>query len=237
MKATAPVIAFIEDHCYPEPDWAAALIAAHRGPWAAVGYAFKNANPETYMARACMLNDYGMWLYPTSNGERQVLPGQNISYKRDLLCKFGERLELLLTPDFNLQQVLIKQGWAMYVEGRAVVAHENFNSLAKLMRAHHAYARLLAGHRTSTDAWSVVKRILYGVAVLPGAPVITAYRLIRSMGAGGPQWFEVVVSLPVYTVTRLWAAVGESLGTLAGAGKAAAILHDLEIDSERGGGK
>src|SRR5437867_12164339 len=32
--ARAPIVALGEDHCFPEPGWAEALIAAHRGPWA-----------------------------------------------------------------------------------------------------------------------------------------------------------------------------------------------------------
>ena len=34
-----------EDHCFPADGWAEALVAAHQGPWAAVGPAFLNANP------------------------------------------------------------------------------------------------------------------------------------------------------------------------------------------------
>ena len=45
--ARAPIVAFIEDHCYPARDWAAALIDAHQSPWVAVGYAFTNAKPQT----------------------------------------------------------------------------------------------------------------------------------------------------------------------------------------------
>jgi glycosyltransferase involved in cell wall biosynthesis len=35
--ATGPVIAYAEDHCWPEPNWAAALIKAHRESWGGVG--------------------------------------------------------------------------------------------------------------------------------------------------------------------------------------------------------
>ena len=35
--ATASVVVLTEDHCFPDPGWARALIEAHRGNWAAVG--------------------------------------------------------------------------------------------------------------------------------------------------------------------------------------------------------
>ena len=45
--ATAPVVVLTEDHCFPDPHWAQALIDAHRGDWAAVGPAMENANPQS----------------------------------------------------------------------------------------------------------------------------------------------------------------------------------------------
>src|SRR5581483_2731400 len=42
--ARAPIVTLLEDHSFPRPGWARALIAAHRGPWAAVGPAVDNAN-------------------------------------------------------------------------------------------------------------------------------------------------------------------------------------------------
>ena len=44
--ATAPIVAMIEDHSYPEPEWAEALLRAHAGPWTVVGPVVANANPD-----------------------------------------------------------------------------------------------------------------------------------------------------------------------------------------------
>ena len=74
-RAKAPIVAFIEDHCIPAPEWAEGLIEAHKGPWATVGYAFANANPETYVSRACFIADYGLWAHPARHGPARHLPG------------------------------------------------------------------------------------------------------------------------------------------------------------------
>ena len=42
--AAAPLVALAEDHAFPAPDWAEALIRAHRDPWAAVSPVIRNAN-------------------------------------------------------------------------------------------------------------------------------------------------------------------------------------------------
>ena len=52
--ASAPIVALAEDHAFPDPEWAERLIAAHDGPWAAVGPSVRNANP----ASACR-HDHG----------------------------------------------------------------------------------------------------------------------------------------------------------------------------------
>jgi len=76
-NATAPVVAFGEDHCYPYKTWAEALIEAHRQPWAAVGPVVLNANPRTMISRGDILIGYGEWLEPAVAGIAQQLPGHN----------------------------------------------------------------------------------------------------------------------------------------------------------------
>src|SRR5215471_14687355 len=49
---TASIVAFAEDHCFPEPTWAEALLAAHRREYAAVGPEICNANPATALSWA-----------------------------------------------------------------------------------------------------------------------------------------------------------------------------------------
>src|SRR5829696_4542817 len=50
--ASAQIVVLGEDHCFPEPAWAAALIEAHRGDFAVVGPVLTNANPRSMMSWA-----------------------------------------------------------------------------------------------------------------------------------------------------------------------------------------
>jgi hypothetical protein len=230
----APIVAFIEDHCYPARDWAAALIDAHQSPWVAVGYAFTNANPQTYLARGGMVNDYGFWLHPARGGPATFLPGNNVSYKRDLLLSFGEELETLLTPDFNLQEILMRRRLPMCIEPRALAAHENFTQLRPLMHANYAYARLLAARRATLQSWGRFRRIVYGLATPASAPALGTMRLLLSLRGRESLIPVVLAGLPVYMLTHLWSAVGESLGYLFGEGTAEKDLNRWEIEFERG---
>ena len=71
--AAAPIIAFTEDHCFPEPGWAEALIRAHGEPWAAVGPAVLNANPRSAVSWANLLTEYVEWLRPIASTAWRVL--------------------------------------------------------------------------------------------------------------------------------------------------------------------
>jgi hypothetical protein len=60
--ATAPLVAFTEDHSYPEPEWAASFCRRHAsGNWAGVGPTVMNANPSSLASWAQFIIEYGSY--------------------------------------------------------------------------------------------------------------------------------------------------------------------------------
>lgn len=231
--ATAPVVAFLEDHCFPARDWAQLLIEIHKGPWAAVGYGFVNANPKTYLSRASMIVDYGLWMHPASHGPANFLAGNNVSYKREILASFGDQISTVLAPDFNLQETLVKRGLPMFVESRALAAHQNFTRLSGLLHANHAYCRLLAANRADAQSWSRVRRIVYGCVTPLSAPTIKFLRLVQSLRGRLTLLPAVVAAVPIIGIVFCWAAIGESFGYLFGRGTAEQDFNLWELEAER----
>jgi Glycosyl transferase family 2 len=123
--ASAPVVALAEDHSYPDPDWAAALIGAHRNAWAAVGPAVRNANPKSVTSWADFLSAYGPWSELATAGEIEHLPGHNSSYKRAILLDYGPKLEAMLGAESVLHWDLRARGYRLYLEPKAKIAHLN----------------------------------------------------------------------------------------------------------------
>ena len=76
---------------FPEAGWAAALIAAHEGPWAVVGPAIRNANPATVVSWCDFVVGYGPWMDPVEAGPAPFLPGHNSCYKKAILLEYGTR--------------------------------------------------------------------------------------------------------------------------------------------------
>ncbi len=231
--AVSPIIAFIEDHCFPARNWAEKLIEAHRGPWAAVGYAFTNANPKSYLSRAALLARYGLFAHPTQRGPARYISGNNVSYKREILLQFRERLQTLLDIDFNLQEDLTRQQRPMFIEGQALAAHQNYNSLAGECRTGRPYCRLLAAHRARVSAWGKPRRLLYGVLSPLGAPLMRLARLVRSLRGRRLLWPAFVAGLPAILAMYVSDAMGESAGYLFGAGNAEREVLRYELETER----
>src|SRR5205823_2114181 len=134
--ASAPVVVFCEDHAFPEPGWAVALIDAHRGPYAAVGPVIVNANPRSLISDADCLIGYGPWLHPSPGGEMSHLPGHNSSYKRASLLEYGDRLPSMLEAETVLHWDLRARGLRLYLEPRARLAHTNFAQAAVWTRVN-----------------------------------------------------------------------------------------------------
>ena len=231
--ARGDIIAFIEDHTIPAADWAEVLINSHLGPWAAIGYAFSNANPETYMSRASLVADYALWMDPLPSGPAEYLPGNNVSYKRNVLLSFGDRLGDDLGVDFNIHEALKLKGMPLYLEGNARVAHENYDTLKALLQANHHYCRLLAADRVTSRSWFLPKRLVYGLVVPIGAPIVKIFRLLRSLRGRRNLWLAIITSSPVLLITYLWSAVGESLGYLLGTGTSNESFTKWELNQER----
>jgi len=220
QHASTSIIAFLEDHCIPEADWAERVAEAHAGPSVAVGYSFRNANPETYLSRATMLSDYGRWEHPVESGPRVSLQSNNISYKREALMSLGARLEWLLLSDGVIQELFRLHERPMYLEGRATAAHHNFTNFALLITENIAHSRVVGAVRARALGWNIGKRIVHGLATPFVAPLFQLRRLIAAVSTRPAQKQTLLVSFPVVFFSFLCSAAGESLGYLLGMGKA-----------------
>lgn len=233
--ARAPIVAFTEDHCYPSRTWAEKLIAAHQGEWAAVGYAFTNANPKTYISRSSMLARYGQFAHPARGGQARFISGNNVSYKRDIVLALGDRLEMLLDVDFNLHEELLRQQRTLFVEAQALGAHQNYTTLKEECLTGRPYCRLLAAHRANVGGWSTPRRLFYGVISPLSAPAIRLARLALSLRGRSPLWRTFVLGIPAIAFMYMSDGLGESAGYLFGAkeGETERDLMKYELETER----
>ena len=229
--ASAPVVALTEDHSFPQPGWARALIEAHRQSVAAVGPMMQNANPDSRVSRANLCIEYADWLGTRPTGMVSHLPGHNSSYKRDVLLAYGNELPRWLEAETVLHWDLGSKGHPLYLEPNAFVKHLNFSRLYPSLELRFYSGRQFAGRRA--DNWPVWQRVVYAVA----APLIPLVRLLRifdvlkaDAGTNG-QGFSSFIA--VVMLLLLFDAMGEMVGYIRGVGMAPQWITTIDFHRKR----
>ena len=234
-EASAPVVVFAEDHSYPQPGWAEALIAAHREPWAAVGPVVANANPRSVVSWADFLPGYGPWLDPTPGGAVDYLPGHNSSYKRDLLLELGSDLEPMLNAESVLHWELQGRGHRLYLEPRAKTRHFNFSRLSSYLSATFLHARTFASERARGGRWRPLRRVAYAGAwpLIPLVRLRRVFRDVRRARKHGAFPRALPAVLPAVLLGLTVSALGEATGYLLGPGEAPEKVGAYEFHRDR----
>lgn len=227
--ATAPVVAFTEEHCFPAARWAETFIERHREPWAGVGGVFVNGNPSTGASWANFLIEYGPLADPLESGEVDLIAGHNSSYKRDLLLAYGDRLADALDVEPATQWELQTQGHRFFNDSRAKCVHYNVSRFGASVRLRFHCGRLFAGNRAKE--WSTFKRLTYAIA-WPLIPCVRLWRMRRIAQRIG-ETGRVARLSPLIAMLLAVDAFGEMVGYLTGPGRSLDHLTDIEIHRER----
>lgn len=228
--ASAKLVAFAEDHSFPEPTWAAALIEAHRGPWAAVGPLIVNANPATATSWADFFLGYGSWIDPIRCGERTSLPGHNSSYKRSVLLAYGDRLGVMLEAETVLHWDLRRKGLRLCQSAAARTRHTNFSLLGSFALACFLNGRAFAATRAMD--WSVGRKTVYALAS-PLIPLVRFWKTFRDRPRTEPGASGFTRAIPALLYGLLLDGAGQLAGYALGAGSSSSELGGLEFNRER----
>lgn len=225
-RATASIIALAEDHCFPDSQWAERLIAAHQGPWVAVGPGVRNANPNTAVSWADLFIGYGPWLTPSPSREAEFLPGHNTSYKREILMGYADQLDRMMEAETVLHWDLREKGHRLYMQSTASVAHTNFSLWTSWIPAQFYNGRLFAGARArqKPPSWRIV--------FVLGSPLIPGVRLWR-IWAGLPSRelkIRFLGCLHALIIGLAIDGVGQMVGYALGMGNALDKVAKYEVD-------
>lgn len=226
--AKAPVIAFCEDHCYPQPGWAAAFLARHQEPWDAVGPSFGNANPWTLMSWTYIFMGFGPCIN-TTGGPGTYAPWHNTSYKKPALMAFGDRLDDALDIEGFLMSELMEKGGKMYLEPHARTHHLNTSKFGDWAPELFVGGRVYGARRSRE--WGIGRRAFH--ALTAGAiPLVRINRIIQHIKrAGQGQLLPRII--PTLFMGLYFHATGEFFGYAAGFGNSASQFAWTEIHREK----
>ncbi|TML57046.1 MAG: glycosyltransferase family 2 protein [Actinobacteria bacterium] len=224
--ASAPAVLLAETHSFPAPDSLERLIERHREPWAAVGQAICNGNPQTMRSWTNLFLDYGPWTDPHPGGAVRELPTHNSSFKRAELLACGERLPELLRYSEAINAVLRGRGGRLYLEPRARTFHVNVSRATSWVVERSAAGRAYAASRAA--AWPAWRRAAYALGS-PLIPLVRARRVLRDIRRTGRSAELLPRILPGLAVGLTLSALGELAGYALGAGRAPRLIGEMEL--------
>ncbi len=228
--ATAPLVVVAEDHSYPEPEWAEALVRRHEEPWDAVGPAIVCANPESLLGWVDLLMGFGRWVERDEAMEEDALPGHSCSYKRDVLLGYGGALEDLIEIECLLHADLRRRGRRLYFEPAARTRHVNITRPSSWISNRFLGGWVFAVLRSRE--WSRRRHLLY-VLGSPLLPAVRLARIARDLRRIGRRHRLVPRILPALLLGVVVESAGELVGYALGARVAVRKPLDVEIDRLR----
>jgi len=230
--AAAPRLSYVEEHCYPMPGWAEAVIAAHEGPWAAVGSALENANPESVVSWAMLFMDFGPAVELAEPGEARALPSHQTSYTRAALEGHDQELHELLEVEAVLQAALLARGDRLYMESAARRSHLNPTRVRSMVRGQLLAGMQYAPLRIRQERFSLPRRVAYAAAA-PLILLVQLRRTLREIARTGRTRELLPRMLPALLAGLAAQQAGETLGYLTGR-QGIAPERRLSLELDRG---
>jgi hypothetical protein len=229
VVASAPYVAFGEEHSHPDPGWAETLARTLDEGFVAAGPGMHNANPGSALSWANLLPEYGQWMARPRDNDAVHVPGHNGAYRRDVLLEYGDRLEDMLIAESVLHWDQRAKGGKLCLQPDARTYHLNLSRWGPTVGLRGRCGRMFAAKRSA--AWPLHRRLAY----LVGSPLIPLVRFRRAID--DVRRIGSAHALPRGTllftfITVALDSLGEAIGYAAGEGDALAVLTAYEFDRE-----
>jgi hypothetical protein len=225
-RARSPLAVLCEDHSFPEPGWAEALISEHTGEWAAVAPIMNNGNPATNISWANFLLCFLNWYRPEQSGQVPGGPGHNTCYRLSAIAPYLDSLEVWFNPEAVLHLDMQSRGLKIFQSGLAATHHVNISLAGSFLAHSFCGGRLFGGSRAAH--WPRAKAWAYACA-FPLVPLIRLRRIgahLRTPERRRDAHFYR--ALPWIMAGLICHAAGEAAGYVMGAGDVMAKYMSFE---------
>lgn len=230
LASSSEIVASIEDHAFPDPDWAERVLGAWTDPGCvAVGSLVYNANPRSALSWTNILIAYGQWRHDTPSGEIGWIASHNASYRRSALAPLGNNLAPLMGREGLVLRELQARGGRLHFAATAKVSHINPSTLRSTAALRFDAGRLYGARRAAEAQWPGWKRAAYAV-LSPLIPLVRYWRMRAELfGNADPAITEAKYGWALF-VGLVFDAAGQAVGYLNGAGGAPQRLAVFEMD-------
>jgi hypothetical protein len=216
-RTRAGIIALLEDHCVPDVDWAARIIAAHTRNVGAVGGVIEKGAPpggrrDTALNWALYIADYSRYMGPLPEGPAATVSDCNSSYKRSAL----EEVRETWSTEFHenvVNAALQSRGRALWFDPSIVVREQRSLGWRAALTDRFTFGRLFGATRAETIPFP---RRLALVLSSPVLPPLLAVRAARNLIARRRHLSALAKVLPALGIISMAWVLGEATGYLTG---------------------
>lgn len=215
--ARGRIIGILDPYSVAAPDWVACAVECHaRLPHAVIGGAV-----GLYRAHMCpddawtlFLNEYGLFMPPVIRGETWIVPGSNVTYKREALFDGATPRYPVFWKTFANWDIE-RHGSPLWLEPDLRVELNKPIPLTDYRRTRYHHGRCFAAMRVEGASAGVrVGRMLS----TPLVPFLLLWRWTRGFWPKGCHRARFIRTLPAQlSLFAVWAR-GEACGYLFGAG-------------------
>lgn len=223
-EAGGRIIALIDPYSLVAPDWLEQLRIAHTSHGSVViGGAVDLYQEESQgiLAWAQYLNEYGMFMSPVIEGEIEILPGSNISYKREALF-LGEQPRYQDFWKTFVNTRVEEAGGRLWQSPGIKVGLLKPIGFWRFFFSRFSHGRCYAGMRcaNSPNAERVARMLS-----APLLPFLLQYRWGRRYWVKRRYRGKFLATLPIQLLLFSWWSLGEFVGYMAGPRNSCSKLH------------
>ena len=225
-EASGEYVVLAEDHCLPDPEYAAAILARLEEGWDGVGPALRPGNRATSWSEGSFLIGYGEWMEPVTQGPTDVLCGWNGTVRTTLLRDLADELSGLMRVGAFAISRIRHQGSRFYLENRARMRH--FDPPGFTYELYLLFVVGLGFGAMRTREWSMAARLLYPLATPAIAFLHWKRAFTHFRRAGTAAGLRLTALAAAAVLAGAW-AVGEAIGAVLGIDRVTPLLWVTEV--------
>jgi hypothetical protein len=220
-EARGGIVALLEDHGVPQPGWSAAIVAAHRSDFSAIGGPIDNGvdRPLNWAVYFC---DFGRYQSPLPEGVTAFASDANISYKRVILEELRPVWEeVFREPEVN--GAIQERGGKLGIAPAMIVHQCRRLRLGEALAERFIWGRSYASARPEVSGFP--RRALFAL-FSPALPLLMLARMFASVTKKKRSTGAFLRAVPITAALSVSWACGEFVGYATGrAGRDRGDVH------------
>ena len=203
-----PIVAFLDADCRAENDWVERIAQAHAAPYPVIGGSIANADPKSCVGWAAYFCEYSHWMPGQEPGWLDDMPTASLSYKREVLEKYGGFIEGTYCSDTELHWRLGRDGHRLRFDSSIRASHQSISDMGRYLRHEYQHGRAFGRIHTRGKNLSRCSRAIKVIGA-PLCPLRMLATITRDTIRSRIYVRQFIGTLPLVTLGVISWSVGQ----------------------------